>query len=83
MIKYTVLNQIDFVIAHLIVDDCIYCIQKECHTPLYHKFCFRNGWLGKTTYSFELVAESHHHQSMDNPLQEYQCSELIGKSATL
>jgi len=34
-----VLNQIDFVIAHLIVDDCIYCIQKGCHTLLYHKFC--------------------------------------------
>jgi len=48
MIKYTVLIQIEFVIAHLIVDDCIYYyIQKGWCTLLYHKFCFRSGWLGK------------------------------------
>lgn len=47
MIKYTVLNQIEFVIAHQIVDDCIYCIQKGWHTKKDHKFCFRSGWLGK------------------------------------
>jgi len=47
MIKYTVLNQIEFVIAHLIVDDCIHCIQKGWCTLLYRTFCFRCGWLSK------------------------------------